>query len=113
MDKAFWKIGLAAAAMVVQAMPAGAAAPGGRGDVRYVEGNGAGWTVRENRHGAVMRRGRLQIFLGRSCDARSSQFGRGHWGWANGGVLITFPRRRIGFPRADPPISGSVLQCRI
>jgi hypothetical protein len=111
MEKVLWKIGLAAAAVILQAMPVAAAPRGAHGGVRYTDGTGAGWTLLENRHGAVMRRGRIHVYLGRACDARSPQLGRGRWGWANGGVLITFQRRRIGFPRADPPLSRTTARC--
>ncbi len=110
MDKACWKIGPAAAAMMVAAMPAGAA-QGERDGRFYVDGDGAAWALRENRHGAVLRNRTTYIYLGRGCDAVSPRFGRGRWGWANGGVLITFPHRRIGFARQDPPITRTAARC--
>jgi hypothetical protein len=114
MAEVIWKIGLAAIAMTALGMPAGAALQSGRDAARYVDGGGKGWTLRENRHGAVLRRRGTEIYLGRACDARSPQLGRGRWGWANGGFLITFPRRHIGFPRQDPPISDLTdSQCRM
>lgn len=73
----------------------------------YVEGRGQVWHHQENSHGAVLRRGRTVIYLGRSCDVYSPQLGRGRWGWANGGVLVTAGVRRLGFPRHDPPVRNS------
>lgn len=73
----------------------------------YQEGGGGTWRAEENAHGAVLRQGRITIYLGRSCDAFSPQLGRGRWGWANGGWLVAFPRRRIGFPRQEAPVSGT------
>lgn len=70
-------------------------------------GNGPVWHSWENRDGAVLRRGRTVVYLGRSCDAFSPQYGRGRWGAANGGVLIVFARRRIGFPRQGPPVTNA------
>lgn len=55
--------------------------------------------VEYNQHGAVLSSEKLKIYLGRSCDAYSSVYGYGHWGQANGGMLIFFPNRTLGFPR--------------
>ena len=55
--------------------------------------------VEYNQHGAVLSSEKLKIYLGRSCDAYSSVYGYGHWGQANGGMLLFFPNRTLGFPR--------------
>ncbi|MCE9662977.1 DUF1837 domain-containing protein [Halomonas sp. M5N1S17] len=39
------------------------------------------------------------IYMGQSCDTQAPQFGKGVWGWANGGVRIQFVDTVIGFPR--------------
>ena len=40
------------------------------------------------------------MHLGKGCDAISNVFGRGRWGWANGGVSVTFRNgKQISFPR--------------
>ena len=72
--------------------------------IGYVDGDGATWRAAQNRHGAVLRGDDIVIYLGRSCDAVSPQLGRGRWGWANGGWLVAFPGRRIGFPRQEAPV---------
>ena len=77
----------------------------------YVEGRGAVWHHQENAHGAVLRRAGIVIYLGRGCDVFSPQLGRGRWGWANGGVLLTAGTRRLGFPRYDPPVRNG--QCDV
>ena len=59
---------------------------------RFIE-NGALSTIEE---------GIETIYLGKSCDAFTSTFGEGHWGWANGGYLASFDSFRIGFPRQEP-----------
>lgn len=73
----------------------------------YVEGRGAVWHHRVNAHGAILSRGPILIYLGRNCDDYSPQLGRGRWGWANGGVIVTAGRRRLGFPRYDPPVRNA------
>lgn len=35
--------------------------------------------------------------LGKRCDARSSLFGVGYWGWANGGFWVKFPKAKKSF----------------
>jgi hypothetical protein len=79
----------------------------------YVDGGGDVWHYRENSHGAVLRRGRVLIYLGRGCDVVSPQLGRGRWGWANGGVIFTAGARRLGFPRHDPPVRRAAAQCDV
>jgi hypothetical protein len=111
MERLPWTIGLAAGAMIAGAIPAGAASQGERDGPYYVDGDGAAWAWRENRRGAVLRHRTTYIYLGRDCGAYARRFGRGRWGWANGGVLITFPRRRIGFARQDPPVRRGSVRC--
>lgn len=99
-------LGLATIAML--ALPPAAAQRGGHAEATYAEGGGSGgWRGRENRHGAIVWRGAIRLYLGRDCDAWSQRYGRGRWGWANGGWLVVFPGRRFGFPRQDPPISNA------
>jgi hypothetical protein len=59
---------------------------------RYIEA-GAGSSVQQ---------GREILYLGKRCDAYSAAFGRGTWGWANGGILVSFTNgQSIGFPRQE------------
>jgi hypothetical protein len=90
-------------------VPAAAGAHG----AHYVEGRGGVWHHRENDHGAALRRGRIAIYLGRNCDVFSPQLGRGRWGWANGGVIVTAGARRLGFPRFDPPVQRVRTRCDV
>lgn len=39
------------------------------------------------------------IYLGKSCDAFHKLFGKGRWGWANGGFRVDFDNIWLGFPR--------------
>ncbi|HTU12473.1 MAG TPA: hypothetical protein VMG08_16400 [Allosphingosinicella sp.] len=93
----------------IMALVAGAllAAPAAAQSQDYVQSGGGSWRAEENAHGAVLRRGGATLYLGRSCDAWSPRWGRGRWGYANGGWLVAFPGRRIGFPRQEPPVRGT------
>jgi hypothetical protein len=43
------------------------------------------------------------------CTARNLALGTGTWGYANGGWLMQFADRSIGFPRQEPPpVNGAV-----
>ncbi|MEO8530377.1 MAG: hypothetical protein ABI459_04090 [Deltaproteobacteria bacterium] len=50
------------------------------------------------------------IYLGKSCDAESFYWGKGRFGQANGGFLITFENgHELGFARQELP--GDVASC--
>ena len=74
---------------------------------RYVDSRGAVWGAVPNEHGAVLKNASIRIYLGRSCEAVSPGLGRGHWGSANGGVVVTFSRRSFAFPRQDSPVPAA------
>ena len=42
-----------------------------------------------------------RLYLGRSCDAQHTVFGRGSWCWANGGFVAEFGNDRVGFGRQE------------
>ncbi|GAB2715107.1 hypothetical protein GCM10027172_07560 [Halomonas garicola] len=71
------------------------------------DGSGRNYNVTMNDSGAVMKSGDAVIYLGNSCDAFSEKYGRGTWGWANGGVIIQFIDHRVGFPRQESPFNDS------
>src|SRR5687768_15965336 len=85
------------ATLLCSAMTAEASPPGRT--FLLTSGDNIRWQGRLNRHGAVLRSATATIYAGRNCDALSPQFGQGRWDWANGGVLFTFPGRKVGFPR--------------
>lgn len=64
-----------------------------------------------NSSGAVLESENSVIYMGNSCDAESPEFGTGTWGWANGGILIQFINRSVGFPRQDSPFQDG--RCRL
>ena len=72
----------------------------------YTASNGQQYIANQNDHGAALTNKYETIYLGNSCDALSDAGEEGTWAWANGGFLIVFPERRIGFPRQDQPVSG-------
>ena len=59
------------------------------------------WVVTYTSKSAVLTRGKRKIVLQENCVAVSKQYGRGVWGQANGGMLIKFGQRRLGFPRQE------------
>lgn len=50
------------------------------------------------------------IYLGKSCDAEAFYWGKGRFGQANGGFVITFEAgHQIAFPRQEVP--GDLSSC--
>jgi hypothetical protein len=72
----------------------------------YVDGHGNTYAATFNPHGAVLKSNTATLYLGRACDAYSPQHGKGTWGWANGGILVTFESTTIGFPRQEIEIDS-------
>lgn len=69
----------------------------------YVDGSGIEYTMTKNEHGVILKSNKATLYLGKSCDAYSPQFGKGTWAWANGGVMVDLKKNKIGFPRQDSP----------
>jgi hypothetical protein len=67
------------------------------------------YAVSGNGHGVLLKSKSTTIYLGKDCDAYSPGFGRGHWSWANGGVLVELKKRTFGFARQDTPFND--LRC--
>ena len=54
-----------------------------------------------------------KIYFGKSCDAFHKVFGKGTFGWANGGFVVEFASgTRIGFPRQELPWD-ELLHCTL
>lgn len=47
----------------------------------------------------------ITIYLGRSCDASSKDYGKGQWSWANGGFIVKFKNEEFGFGRQELDIT--------
>lgn len=78
----------------------------------YTAGSGVTYTLSLNQHGGVLSAENDKLYLGRNCDAYSTEHGKGSWGWANGGFIITFENLSVGFPRQEIEI-GNQHGCRL
>lgn len=86
-------------------------------NTQYLSADGGLFSYEKNRHGAVLTSvdpsgGALlagtsnrsvvasgnALYLGRSCDAFSEQFGDGRWFTTEGGFLVEFPGVQVVFP---------------
>ena len=102
-----WAVTAAIALLLPSAGAAQSKMAGSTQQARYVDSRGAVWRAVPNEHGAVLKNASTRLYLGRSCEALSPGLGRGHWGWANGGVVVTFPRRSFAFPRQESPVPAA------
>jgi hypothetical protein len=76
---------------------------------RLTDGAHHQYYVFGNANGVLLKSRSNRIYLGKDCDAYSPGYGRGHWSWANGGVLVEFKKGTFGFPRQDTPFND--LRC--
>lgn len=76
-------------------------------------GKGTVYKITYNAHGAVLRSSRDVIYLGSSCDAKSSKYGAGKWWWANGGWAVIFDNgiELVSAARAESPSITNGLNC--
>jgi hypothetical protein len=73
----------------------------------YVDSGGIKYTMTTNKNGVVLKSKTETIYLGKDCDAYSRRYGKGTWGWANGGVSIELQKGKIGFPRQGSPFKDN------
>jgi hypothetical protein len=73
----------------------------------YTDGNGNTYLTSRNANGVILKSTKAILFLGKSCDAISPQYGKGKWAWANGGFLVTFENTSVGFPRQELNIENN------
>lgn len=78
----------------------------------FMTGSGVIYTLSLNQHGGVLSAENDKLYLERNCDAYSPEHGKGSWGWANGGFIITFEALSVGFPRQEIDI-GHQYNCRL
>lgn len=67
------------------------------------------WQFVHNANGVVMASTRRNavIYLGKSCDAMSPQYGNGTWSYGNAGWGVKVGGEQFNFPRAFPPIEDA------
>lgn len=66
------------------------------------------YKVRYNKNGAVLKSigGNVTIYLGKSCDAQSPQFGRGSWGISGNRLHVNTGWKKFNFSASDIRIRG-------
>jgi len=74
------------------------------------DSDGVSYTLKIDANQASLNSNGASIVNDENCSARSSVNGVGRWEWSNGGVLIQFPNKRIGFPRQESPFESSVCE---
>ncbi|MCB1491258.1 MAG: hypothetical protein KDJ77_05580 [Rhodobiaceae bacterium] len=83
--------------------------------ITYTASDGVEYAATPNAHGVVLEPrdagGAGKLYLGKACDAFSEDYGKGTWGWANGGFGADFPDFEIRFPRQEVQWTDS-LDCR-
>ena len=65
--------------------------------ITYTDDSGEIYVYSRNNNGFVLNSNNTALFLGKSCDAYSPQYGNGNWGWTNGGIFIHLPSKNIIF----------------
>lgn len=73
----------------------------------YVDNDGNKYSSTKNDNGVVLHITGTDIYLGKSCDAYSKQYGNGTWAWIKGGFFINFGRMGIGFPKQTLDIDNN------
>lgn len=68
------------------------------------------YVVIYNDDGAILNNSKGErIYIGKSCDTFSKDFGGGKWGYANDGIVITLGDKVISFPNQKMKIKGCEL----
>ncbi len=107
------------------------AGPGAAQGGTFLSADGSEFEFEKNRHGAVLTSVEPQsqsvfagagatprfspgevLYLGRSCDAFTRQFGDGTWNATEDGVLVEFGPVRLAFPGQDMDITSGD-RCRM
>lgn len=65
-----------------------------------------------NKHGAVLRaKGHPTLYVGKDCDAASSDGLKGSWSWANAGSGINVGAKVYWFPGQVPEVGNNKANC--
>jgi hypothetical protein len=78
-----------------------------------LDAEGHSWTAFPHAEGIGLRSPLDSFVLLPSCTARSGQYGKGTWSWANGGFRVLFPAKTFRFPRQEPPLEDPSGRCRL
>jgi len=57
-------------------------------------GEASSWSMKHNRHGIVLKSAKSTLYLGKDCDAISTRYGNGVWGWDTEKVSVVFNNKR-------------------
>lgn len=55
---------------------------------------GDSWSLKNNKHGIVLKSSSSTLYLGKDCDAISTKYGDGNWGWDNEKVSVVFDSKK-------------------
>lgn len=99
---------IAAGGQAAFAAPAAPPAVPAQDGARYMSDRGHAFALGCNVDGQVMTRVPQgeNVYLGRSCDAWSPDFGAGRWCASNGGFVVEVGPLTMVFPRQEPSCQG-------
>ena len=69
------------------------------GTIYEIKGYGVGTDYIKK--GFSQKRKGVVLYLGKDCDAYSKKYGKGSWGWANGGFEVVFLAQIFTFGRQE------------
>ena len=55
------------------------------------------WSSTQNEHGFILKTDDTTLYLGKSCDAISPQYGRGEWYWKDNDVIVSLSKKDFSF----------------
>jgi hypothetical protein len=55
------------------------------------------WSSTQNEHGFILKSDDTTLYLGKSCDATSPQYGTGEWYWKDNEIIVSLSKKDISF----------------
>ena len=55
------------------------------------------WSSTQNQHGFILKSDDTTLYLGKSCDATSPQYGTGEWYWSDSEIIVSLSNKDISF----------------
>lgn len=55
------------------------------------------WSSTQNEHGFILKSSDTTLYLGKSCDATSPQYGTGEWSWKDNEIIVSLSKKDISF----------------